>query len=94
MSQGGVPANPTKESKDATVNACDSDKKRKPQLRWNEEREILLLRQVAGDLPFTADHGKSEDMWGHVVEKLAILPQFTAGLEWKKARSKFNGENL
>jgi hypothetical protein len=50
----------------------------------------MLCSQVAALQPFLADHGKAKEQWAPLVAKLNKLPQFAAGLQWEKARSKFH----
>ena len=66
-------------------------KKRKIQLRWNEEKEVQLLKQIHAELPFKAEHGKSDAFWVDAIKPLYASPAFAAGLTVLNVKAKFSG---
>ncbi|KAG9398067.1 hypothetical protein AC1031_014985 [Aphanomyces cochlioides] len=58
---------------------------------FNEEEDVLLLRQICAELPFQAKRGKVMDAWESVATNLQELEEFKReGFSGKTAQNRFD----
>ncbi|CAK4668024.1 unnamed protein product [Aphanomyces euteiches] len=62
------------------------DEKRR---NWTEDEDIVLLRQVAADLPFLAPYGKILACWHTVAKTLFSSGCLARSIDGKKAQNRF-----
>ncbi|RLO05994.1 hypothetical protein DYB28_006917, partial [Aphanomyces astaci] len=62
-----------------------TDKRR----NWTPEEDVVLLIQVAADLPFAADKGQVTKSWQSLADKLVACDHFDRVVDGRKMQNRF-----
>ncbi|RHY88619.1 hypothetical protein DYB35_011574 [Aphanomyces astaci] len=62
-----------------------TDKRR----NWTPEEDVVLLIQVAADLPFAADKGQVTKSWQSLADKLVACDHFDRVVDGRKVQNRF-----
>ncbi|RHY03387.1 hypothetical protein DYB36_007770 [Aphanomyces astaci] len=62
-----------------------TDKRR----NWTPEEDVVLLTQVAADLPFAADKGQVTKSWQSLADKLVACDHFDRVVDGRKVQNRF-----
>ncbi|EQC26661.1 hypothetical protein SDRG_15499 [Saprolegnia diclina VS20] len=57
---------------------------------WNDEEDVMLLRQISADRPFAQHHGRLRMAWAKVANTLMSCEEFTREVDAKKIQNRFS----